>query len=271
MIGLRSTKPSARMLRLTAMPDRIYAIGDIHGCYAQLITLEDMIRAHAHWAGGSSLVIVLGDMIDRGPDSAKVLDHLTQPMPGGMSRICLLGNHEQMMLKFWDKPKAHKSWLRHGGQQTLASYGVYLDDMAKAGADVRHQMHAAIPPEHVEFLQGCPMVVDSPAAVFCHASIDPHQPLTEQSTQDLLWGDPNKIAARDLDRLLVHGHIPVGTGAQIGRRINVDSHCYASGRLTAVCIHKTGAVEFLAANAAGPITAEPSHEPEYNTQQNKAQ
>ena len=101
------------------MPNRLFAIGDIHGCSTALKTLIDAIDPRP-----DDTIVTLGDYVDRGPDSAGVVAHLIGPAPAGFCRFSLIGNHEVMMLDFLRDPAAHAYWLDEGGRETLASSSV---------------------------------------------------------------------------------------------------------------------------------------------------
>lgn len=242
--GPQHAKHPARMVSLLEMPAQIYAIGDVHGCLDQLRALDAQIVEHAAAMARPSVLVMLGDVIDRGPSSAQVIDHLMKALPG-ITRICLRGNHEQMMLRFIDNPKRNKSWLRFGGQETLASYGVFLDRPSDLGPGLRVQLEAAIPEAHLEFLSQMLMGLVTPAAIFAHAAYDPGAEPAAQSSENLLWKDPTRVAYDELGRLYVHGHVPVAEAQQIGNRINLDTHCYRSGKLSAVCLRPDAPPEFL--------------------------
>src|SRR5882757_1141637 len=102
----------------------VYAIGDVHGCYKELRSLEQKILLDALPLRERKIIIMLGDYVDRGPQSARVLDHLLAPPPRGFLRVCLAGNHEIAMLNYLDGTLSRDPWLSVGGLQTLFSYGV---------------------------------------------------------------------------------------------------------------------------------------------------
>src|SRR5882757_6086867 len=102
----------------------VYAIGDVHGCYKELRSLEQKILLDALPLRERKIIVMLGDYIDRGPQSARVLDHLLAPPPKGFLRVCLAGNHEVAMLNYLDGHLSRARWLAVGGLETLFSYGV---------------------------------------------------------------------------------------------------------------------------------------------------
>jgi len=263
MAWRKAPAPAAEELpqwRLNYLPDLIYAIGDVHGCFDLYQQLERMILSDIASRGetGAALVVVLGDVIDRGPASAQVLDHLTAPAPQGITRLALRGNHEAMFLKFWDDPRLDDPWLTYGGAEMLASYHIDMLDpaMAKAGR-LRQTMNALIPQEHVDFIRNMPVALHGDGYLFAHAGGNPMLPVLAQTAHDLIWGEPSLIdtippeqCAEGWDRLtLVHGHRPtVDANGYLGaRRINLDTGAFATGRLTAIRIVRGNPEHFLIA------------------------
>ena len=140
-------KPSRRpMLKLDQRPALVYAIGDVHGCLAELRALQDLIVEDAADRPGDKLLVTIGDYVDRGPDSAGVIDFLGLPPPAGFSRICLAGNHEAMMLAHIQSPARNMQWLDFGGDETLLSYGIPVDRYRRASqAQQRQLLQSHIP------------------------------------------------------------------------------------------------------------------------------
>jgi serine/threonine protein phosphatase 1 len=228
-----------RQIALSEMPPVTYAVGDIHGRLDLYRKLEARIAAEAATAGHPVLVVLLGDLVDRGPDSAGLLDHLTARPPAGLQRQALMGNHEEMMLRFLGAPKAHKAWLSFGGRETLQSYGLLPDpergfDLSEAR--LRHMLAAHVPEEHIAFLRGLPAALRLGQSYFlCHAGIDPAKPLAAQSARDLMWTREMEAAADPPEGVtVVHGHVPVERACPVGWRLPVDTGAYATGRLSAV-------------------------------------
>ena len=110
------------------LPDgtRVYAIGDVHGRADCLREMASLIQTH-HAAAPVDCprIVLLGDLIDRGPDSAEIVELLCRaPLCGGFAQDVLMGNHEYLLLHFLEEPSFGRSWLPLGGLATLASYGV---------------------------------------------------------------------------------------------------------------------------------------------------
>ncbi|WP_214472413.1 metallophosphoesterase [Mesorhizobium sp. dw_380] len=218
----------------------VYAIGDVHGCYKELRSLEQKILLDSLRFQGRKIIIMLGDYVDRGPQSARVLDHLLAPPPKGFQRICLAGNHEVAMLHYLDGNLSREPWLATGGLQTLFSYGLdptRLASLYTSGAEIDRRIREVIPAEHVGFLRGLPIMVRSRKFVFVHAGIRPGVDLAAQDDHDLLHIRSDFFdASHLLDRWVVHGHTPVDIPRLEGRRLGIDTAAFQSGRLTAVRI-----------------------------------
>lgn len=232
-------------LAFDRLPAALYAVGDIHGCLEQYLSLEARIAADAAGFAGDKLLVTLGDHIDRGPDSAGVIEDLTGPPPEGIRRLSLMGNHEAMMLDFLADPTAHSYWLDEGGAETLQSYDL---DVGPPGAEPpsREQLLAAIPRHHLDWLDGLALLVSFPGWVLVHAGLRPGLALAEQHDEDLLWIRQPFLSWRgpSLYRT-VHGHTPGREPVVLPHRIGIDTHCFHTGRLTALRITPDGATRFL--------------------------
>ncbi|RUX27282.1 serine/threonine protein phosphatase [Mesorhizobium sp. M2A.F.Ca.ET.042.01.1.1] len=234
-------RPAPRERLVMDMRDTIvYAIGDVHGCYDELRALEQKIEFDAQQFRGRKIIIMLGDYIDRGPHSRRVVDHLMAPPPRGFQRVCLVGNHEVALLLYLDGHLSRETWLGYGGRETLFSYGVDPDRLislygSSAQADAR--IREAIPASHVDFLRSLPAMVCSDQFVFVHAGIRPGIALEAQDEGDLLnIREEFFEAAHRLDRWVVHGHTIVDVPKLDGRRLDIDTGAFQTGRLTALRI-----------------------------------
>jgi serine/threonine protein phosphatase 1 len=222
----------------------LYAIGDIHGQLCLLQAAHDLIADDmAHH--GSGPVIHVGDLVDRGPDSRGVLDHLMQGQTRGEDWVVLKGNHDRMFWRFLRNPlepepglRADLGWLhpKLGGAATLASYGV-----AKAADRPVPKVHAdalvAVPPEHLAYIDTLPTVHLAGDCVFVHAGLRPGVPLAQQTETDLLWiRDAFLIEPASFGPLVVHGHTAIDRATHYGNRINLDSGAAYGGPLSAVVI-----------------------------------
>ena len=228
ILGSSSTPPGLR----------IYAIGDVHGCNGLLGTVHAKIveDLHAKPAGDYRIVHV-GDYVDRGPDSAGVVDRLMKLSRDNPKIVCLKGNHEAMMLEFLDDPRA-RGFLSNGGLETTRSYGVRLPFPSSLDpAAVRAEFARLIPREHLDFLQGLKLSVRFADYFLCHAGVRPQVALNRQSEEDLLWIRYDFLDdKREHEAVVVHGHTPKEEPEVKPNRINIDTGAFATGRLTCLVL-----------------------------------
>jgi serine/threonine protein phosphatase 1 len=226
-------------------PAAIYAIGDVHGCFEQLLALEAVIAHDATAISGEKWLVTVGDHIDRGPHSRDVIEHVMGPAPAGFRRFALLGNHEAMLLDFFANPAAHAYYLDEGGTTTLASYGIGLE------APLRSQSAAlaaltAFPDAHRQFIANLPIYLSLPGWLFVHAGIRPGVPLAMQTDDDLVWIRAPFLTSQLTGGLrVVHGHTPGRGIVATPHRIDIDTHCYHSGTLSAVRVTPDGGTAFF--------------------------
>ncbi len=199
-------------------------VGDIHGRSDLLSRV--LIRP------GPPLVCV-GDYIDRGPDSAGVLRSLAA-RPG---IVCLMGNHEEMLLAFLDDPVRHgMRWLRHGGVQTLESFGVAVPSdpvLADSFTDLRNDLRGAMGGDLIDWLRNLPGLWRSGNVAVVHAAADPAQPLDAQTSGALRWGHPSFPATSRRDRIwIVHGHVIVPEPRIRGQVVSIDTGAWTTDQLT---------------------------------------
>jgi serine/threonine protein phosphatase 1 len=211
------------------MSEPIYAVGDIHGHLAQLDRVLALIEADG---GSGAGVVFLGDFVDRGPDSAGVLDRIIAGRAAGRRWTPLLGNHDRMFRLFLQSPPQLDPYLlvglhwlhpRIGGDTTLASYGMEVD--ARMRLKTLHaQALDRVPPAHVDFLAGLGLSHRHGDLFFVHAGIRPEVPLDRQSEEDLIWiRDEFHEFAAPHPCVIVHGHTPVDRATDYGNRINLDT------------------------------------------------
>lgn len=239
-IARRGTAEKRARLRLDLQDTAVYAIGDVHGCLDELLALERVIVRDAEEVPGRKLIVMIGDYVDRGPASAQVLDHLLARPPPGFERVCLIGNHEMVMLDYLEGRTGRMGWLAMGAEQTLLSYGIdheRLRDIYRADGQIDDVIRDAIPAAHVAFLRSLPILVETPGFLFVHAGIRPELPLERQSDRDMVFiRDDFYKAAHLLTRYVVHGHTPVNEAKRDGMRVDIDTGAFFSGRLTALRI-----------------------------------
>lgn len=226
------------------IPDnlRVYAVGDIHGRLDLLKTLHEAIDEDAELHPGPQCIeVYLGDYVDRGSQSAGVIDALMERVRT-RNAVCLAGNHEAIMLDALTSQEAFASWLRMGGVETVFSYvqpsGTL--DQSQLWAEWRAGMRL----DHVDFLRQLPTSYVCGDYLFVHAGLRPGVSLAAQDRNDLLW-----IRREFLDyphsfgHLVVHGHTPIPTAEVLSNRINIDTGAYATGHLT--CLVLEGVDRFL--------------------------
>ncbi len=201
------------------MADRLIAIGDIHGCRVALDCLLDAIQPDS-----DDIVVTLGDYVDRGPDSRGVVDRLIE-LQSKTRLIGILGNHEEMMMNVVRGYTEHHDWVRHGGVETLESYGFDGD------LDF-------LPEEHHEFFDSLDNYFEYGDYFFTHAAYDPDLPLIEQTREMLRWysltqGIP---VAHQSGKIAIVGHSANREGEilDVGHLLCIDTYCYGGGWLTAV-------------------------------------
>ncbi len=227
----------------------IYAVGDIHGYLSAFYDVID--RAHAshqrNYPDRPAWLVTMGDHIDRGPQSADLIDLLINgggPLAWFEKKIHLRGNHEQMMLDALNDTDgdAFRYWSQNGAKETLASYEIEMPDRADADfdmADPLGEVRGDIPTEHVYWLNSLPLTFAHDPFLFVHAGIVPGVPLDEQADKDLMW-IRKEFLASELDHgyRVVHGHTPEDDKPVfLPNRINVDTGIYTDeGMLTCAAL-----------------------------------
>jgi serine/threonine protein phosphatase 1 len=217
----------------------IYAIGDVHGRLDLLRKIDTRIQSETAQTGRSATIIMMGDYVDRGPDSAGVIEHLLRAPPSGLERLCLAGNHEEMFLAALDNQGACRDWLGYGGLETLESYGVPATKIWSLRRDwprLRRTILSRIPQEHLQFMSKLPVAISVRNTVFVHAGLVAGRALDSHTDGELMWHRRPLDLGSDMDRLVVHGHTIVNDPYVSAGEINIDTGAYASGVLTAVCL-----------------------------------
>ncbi|MBY5570105.1 serine/threonine protein phosphatase [Rhizobium leguminosarum] len=209
-----------------------FAIGDIHGCIDPLNRMIDRIEAYAP----EGIVVFVGDYVDRGPDSKRVLDRIIAGPSEPWQWICLKGNHEDMMVAAYADGQSRAVWLGNGGLETEISYG------------------GRVLPQHLQWAADRPLMHVDRHRIFVHAGVDPAFPLDRQSQDDLLWmrfmaGGPGEYWGKHL----VHGHTPsMSNPMTTGNRTNIDSGCVFGGKLSCAVFDDEiagGPIDFIAVRA----------------------
>lgn len=218
---------------------RVYAIGDVHG---RLDLLHDLLRriADDHKARGGEVaceIILLGDLIDRGPDSAGVVELARAWVDPMMTLVTLKGNHEASLQAVLEgETRWLLSWLSYGGQACLESYG--LDPAVLMSGELEMIISAArkaVPASHQSFIASLPLMARRGDYAFVHAGVKPGVPLEAQVEADLIWiRDEFLDSPVDHGAVIVHGHTIRPEIELRPNRIGIDTGAYRSGKLSAV-------------------------------------
>jgi len=234
---LRSSPVRAR--RNPRLPEGLVvcAFGDVHG---RADLLEPLLQALVEDAVSESQVIVigLGDYVDRGPESRRVIELLLRlAEKPGVTLRCLRGNHDQALVDFVADHESGPAWSRHGGAATLRSYGVEPPE-ADAAPQAWRAVHRAfvdgLPGAHLAFFDRLALSLTVGDYFFAHAGANPVLPLDRQVGRDLLWiRDPFLTHERRLEKIVVHGHTPSEAVHVDHRRIGLDTGAHVTGVLSA--------------------------------------
>ena len=222
-----------------APEERFIAIGDIHGRLDLLQDLLPRLDDTCPW-------VFVGDYVDRGDSSAQVLHHLHHLSETSGGRIiCLLGNHEEMLLRFVEDPKrVGHLWQQNGGVETLNSFGVSGGAEVTEGEQavaVAEELRQAMGNELLSWLSNCPLSWTSGNVTVVHAALDPRKALDAQLRQICLWGHPMfRVQTRQDGQWVVHGHTIVAHARAHNGVVSIDTGAYSTSRLTAAEIFRGG-------------------------------
>ena len=207
--------------------------------------LKGTIKKIENDGGSDARVVFLGDYIDRGLQSRGVIEFLMNGLAENKNWVCLKGNHDQMFSLFMEDCQAQLTadyhWLddRLGGKETLASYGVTVGNNDHK-QDVYMSSLAAVPAEHIEFLDSLPHSHQENDLLFVHAGIRPGVPIEKQDPHELLWIRYEFLEdKRQHPFLVVHGHTPVERAQHYGNRVNLDTGSGYGRHLTAAVFEET--------------------------------
>lgn len=238
----RSTPVPPDLPRIPA-GERVYAIGDIHGCdnlFAELIA--KIIADHADRDSAHTTLVLLGDLVDRGPHSAAVVERaIGLGAPFDSVRL-LIGNHEECFLAALSGDRSRvRYFFRIGGDTTIRSY--WGDDASYEQAcfdELAEGLAARVPPEHIDFLRSGEDMIRIGDYIFVHAGVRPGTSLDRQRRSDLRWIREEFLNAEGgWPGTVVHGHTITEAVDFGANRIGIDTGAYASGTLTAIGLEGT--------------------------------
>ena len=236
----RESEPPTGAPRL---PDnlRLYAVGDIHGCRERLQRLHAAIERDAAGFAGRKVIVYLGDYVDRGEDSAGVIEDLLRAEPAGFERIFLKGNHEDFLLRSLEDKGALLPWLANGGDSTCRAYGIEPTNPPDGTTDLlgwlQQRLREALPEGHLSFLRNLRLTHGEGDYLFVHAGVRPGIDLGKQSEEDLLWmREPFLSSRQPLGKVVVHGHTPSASPERRANRIGIDTGACYGGALTALVL-----------------------------------
>jgi len=237
----------------------IFAIGDIHGCLNELTALHKKILTHDKFDAKNDSLIYLGDYIDRGKNSKEVINQILKLKNNKINTINLMGNHDEFMIDFlFNKKNDIKNWINFGLDQTIRSYGIEIVEFIKDGFEdsiidrLRNTLLEKMDEEHINFFKNLELSFTTEKYLFVHAGVDPKKKLEDQTKQDFLWSRSNDFFNKDfkMDKIIVHGHTPEIEIVSHPYRINIDTGCYFSGKLSCVCLNDDSDSRIFTSNSA---------------------
>lgn len=238
---LRKTKPASPIDTAT-IPEgrRVYAIGDVHGRNDLLLQLlEKIIQDDGERDKARSEIIFLGDLVDRGPDSAGVIDTVMQLKSKLGNVRFLMGNHEEVYLAAaTGDEKSVRFFNRIGGRETILSYDISKEEYNELDIpQLASRITTLFPRKHVDFISGFEDQIIIGDYAFVHAGIRPGVPLAEQRKKDLRWIREEFLATGEPhEKVIVYGHTISDEVVEAGNRIGIDTGAYYSNRLTALAL-----------------------------------
>lgn len=229
-----------KQARRHALPagERAYVIGDVHGRRDLLEVLIKAIEQDIDTAEEvRSSVIFLGDLIDRGPDSKGVID-LARTWTDYRAIRFLMGNHEEMFLDSFKDLEVLRHFLKHGGRETIMSYGVTRKQFNSLTVEeLQDLIKKLVPKEHRHFIKRFEDKIEMGDYLFVHAGINPKRPMAEQRSRDMRWiREPFLNNTDRHSHMIVHGHTILEEIDERPNRIGIDTGAYRFGKLTALVL-----------------------------------
>jgi serine/threonine protein phosphatase 1 len=197
---------------------KIFAIGDIHGCFDKLENLIEKIDIDFN----NDTIVFMGDYIDRGPDSFKVVDFLIKIKKMCPKAFFLKGNHE-LMFENYLSGEDMSSFLQNGGRMTIESYAM----------ESKEGNRFYMPPEHTEFFNSLELYYETDEYIFVHAGLREHVPLEKQTADDFLWIRNDFLKSHvDFGKIVVFGHTPFSDPRVNDNKIGIDTGAVYGNKLT---------------------------------------
>lgn len=199
---------------------KFFAIGDIHGCISYLEGLFAKITVNS----AEDTIVFIGDYVDRGPDPRGVIEYILE-LKERYQVICLMGNHERMMLDYHDYGSNKDLWFMNGGTSTVVAYGLKSTPEGKK---------LSIPDEHLQFFRSLLPYYETEDYIFVHAGLKAGVPLPDQEMIDLVWIREDFIDSKyDFGKRVIFGHTPRLGGPYIDPyKIGIDTGAVYGGKLT---------------------------------------
>lgn len=231
---------SAGRRRIAHVPagERWYVIGDVHGRCDLLEALQlSIMEDDAGLDEAETHVAFLGDLVDRGPDSAGVI-RLAREWGERYNVRYLAGNHEEMFLESFEDKEVLRHFLRHGGRETVMSYGISRDEYNGLKLDeLQALMAERVPAEDRRFLEGFETMIIVGDYVLVHAGLNPKYAVDDQKRQDLMWIRERFLRHTEpFSHVVVHGHTIFEEIEDTQHRIGIDTGAFRTGRLTAMVL-----------------------------------
>lgn len=221
--------------------ERYYVLGDIHGRLDLLDALAKAIDADDAASGPArTVVVLLGDLVDRGTDSAGVIKCVRKWQKARDVRV-LMGNHEEMFLQSFEDKEVLRHFLKHGGRETILSFGLTRKQLNASNIDQLFDTMQTLVPEKIRrFLASFEDMIVAGDYLFVHAGIDPALPLDQQRRSDYLWIRERFLQHKGpLPKVVVHGHTIFDDVEDRGTRIGIDTGAFRTGVLTALVLEGT--------------------------------
>lgn len=234
----KATPPKSQ--RRHAIPEgrRVYAIGDIHGRDDLFCQIVDLIKADHDARGAAALtIILLGDLVDRGPESAKVVERAMELKQEFPDTRLLIGNHEECFLAaLTGDVRRLRYFMRIGGDATIKSYwGDDAELEAASFEEVAERLPEIVPADHVAFLGNGEDLIEIGDFAFVHAGVRPGVPLERQDRTDLRWIREEFLDdVGDHGKMIVHGHTITPYPDEQANRLGIDTGAFKSGTLAAL-------------------------------------